>query len=197
MTQTRQTRSDAAVPAAAVVDEAAVELARTLDLYTADGQPDVVRATKLQKLISDTSRANAEEQVRPLHESTTRERSSFMYQRALVTKAPDGRSCDPEVLEAIWTRADPKVSSTEEGAAGLVAMALGLSVMRGPRTATPPAVAPLTAPLHTEPAGSRTTNRAPMSALDTSIAKLRGLDHKTYGERSQGFNPGRTNQLED
>jgi hypothetical protein len=193
--QTRQTRSDAAPPKADEINPEALELATTLDLYGADGKPDVVRGQKLLDRIEKTAQSRADQAIGPLQESTARERGNFMYQRALVTKAPDGRGVDRDVLDALWTRTDAKVLATEEGAAGVVAMALGLTVMRG-KAPAPNAPAPL-APLHTESPGSRTTSRAPMSTLDQNIAKIRGLNDKDYAERSRGFTPGRASVLED
>lgn len=178
------------------VDEHAAELARTLDLYTAAGEPDVVRAQKLQKIIDRTAETRSQEAVKPLQESTTRERSGYMYQRALATKAPDGREVNRQVLDAIWSRLDPSITATEEGAAGVVALALGLNVMQGgqaPHAIAPPANPPLV----TEAPGGRVVNRAPLSALDQSIAKLRGLNDKDYTERLKGYTSGRSNQLED
>jgi hypothetical protein len=196
MTRTQQETAPTTTTTTQPVDEGALELARTLDLYTAAGEPDVLRAQKVQKIIKVAAKAEATAEVEPLRESTVRERSGFMYQRALVTKAPDGRTVDRATLDAIWSRTDPKISSTEEGAAGLVAMALGLQILQGGGAPAPSAAAPA-APLHTEPAGGRNTNRLPISALEQSIAKLRGLDDKTYGERSKGYVPGRASVLED
>jgi hypothetical protein len=194
------TRAQEAPPTPAAttqpVDPDAEELARTLDLYTADGKPDVVRGQKLLQKIDKAAETRSQAAIKPLQESTTRERSGFMYQRALVTKAPDGRAVDRTVLDAIWSRTDPTITSTEEGAAGIVAMALGLQLMQGGQ-APPVVTPPSTPPLVTEAPGGRTTNRAPLSALDQSIAKLRGLDDKTYAERSRGFQSGRPNVLED
>ncbi len=194
MSRTTQETAPTSVTTTQPADEGAMELARTLDLYTANGEPDVIRAQKVQRIIKTAAKSEAESEVAPLRESTTRERSGFMYQRALVTKAPDGRTPDRTTLDRLWANTDPRISATEEGAAGLVAMALGLQVMQG--TAAAPQ-APLAPPLHTEAPGGRTPNRAPLSALDQGIAKLRGIDEKTYAERTKGFVPGRPSVLED
>jgi hypothetical protein len=197
MTRTQQETSPTPTTTTQPVDENATELARTLDLYTATGEPDVKRAQKIQKMIQVTAKAEATAEVEPLRESTVRERSGFMYQRALVTKAPDGRTVDRHTLDRLWTNTDPKISATEEGAAGIVAMALGLQLMQGTAAPIPAATQALAPPLHTEAPGGRTPNRAPLSSLDQSIAKLRGLDDKTYAERSKGFVSGRPSVLED
>lgn len=196
MTRTQQETAPTPTTTTQPADQKAEVLARTLDLYTADGQPDVKRAQTILHTIDEVADAKSEARIKPLEDSTTRERSSFMYQRALVTKTPDGRGVAPAVLDAIWSRTDPKITATEEGAAGVVAMALGLSIMQG-QSAAPAAVVPLAAPLHTDPAGSRNTTRAPLSKLDEAIASMRGITQKDYAERTKGFTPGRPNQLED
>lgn len=195
MTRTHQETQPTPTTTTQPVDPKAETLAKTLDLYTADGKPDVARAQVIRDMVKAEANEQATAQIRPLEESTTRERSQFMYQRALVTKAPDGRAVNQAVLDALWSRTDPKITSTEEGAAGIVAMALGLSLMQG--TTQPAPTAPAAPPLHTEPAGSRNTARAPLSALDERIATIRGIDQKTYAERVKGFQSGRPNVLED
>jgi len=196
MTRTQQETRPTPVTTTQPQDEKAEALARTLDLYTSDSQPDVKRARTILGIIDDAAETKATAKVKPLEESTTRERSQFNFQRAMVTKAPDGRSVPKEMLEAIWSRTDPKITSTEEGAAGVVAMALGLSVLQG-HSHQPTAQTPLAPPLHTEPPGSRTMKAPVLSSLDEGIAKLRGMDTKTYAERTKGFQRGGPNVLED
>jgi len=196
MTRTQQETSPTPVTTTQPADEKAEVLARTLDLYTANGQPDVKRAQTILRTIDDAAEAKADAKVKPLQESTLRERANFNYQRALVTKAPDGRQVDRTILDAIWARTDPETLAKEEGAAGVVAMALGLETMQGKRSA-PVTPTQLNPPLYTEPPGSRTPNKAPLSELDQKIATMRGMDAKTYAERAKGFTPGRPSVLED
>lgn len=198
MTRTAEHTAPTPVTTTQPTDAKAETLARLLDLYGADSKPDTARAQVLLTMIDDAADAKSDAKVRPLQESTTRDRANFMYQRALVTKAPDGRAVDRGVLDAIWSRTDPTIAATEEGAAGIVALALGLSVMQGTSPApAAPIAAPLQAPLHTDPAGGRNQTRAPLSVLDQHIAKIRNLSDKDYAERAKGFTPGRPSQLED
>ena len=177
-------------------DEPAAELARTLDLYTADGRPDVKRAQKIQGLVRQEAKAQADERVRPMEQSTTRERSQFMYQRALTTQDPDGLKPEKELLDALWSKADPGITATEEGALGVWSMALGMTRMRGGKSA-PVSAPPAAPPLHTESPGSRTLSRPSLTSMDEKIATIRGLDTKTYGERTKGFVPRQSNVIED
>jgi hypothetical protein len=197
LTRTLESTQPTAVTTTQPVDEGAEELARTLDLYTADGKPDVKRAQKVRQFIKTEASGEAEARVRPLAESTVRERANHNYQRALVTAAPDGRKVDATTLNAIWQRTNPEILATEEGAAGVVAMALGLQVMQGIAGPTPQHTTPLAPPLVTEAPGGRTVGRNVLNAFDQKIASMRGLDEKTYADRTKGFTPGRPNTLED
>lgn len=179
------------------VDEAAEELARTLDLYTADGKPDVRRAQKLRGIIDATADAKAESRVRPLHESTIRERSQNNYQRALVTKAPNGKSVEPNALAAIWAKTDPNVTATEEGAAAVVALALGLSVLNDKTPAATTTTAPSQPAIVSERPGSRTPNAPTLTALDEKIAGLRGRSADEWSKLTRNHVPGRPFVLED
>lgn len=200
MTRASETRP---TPAAVEqpVDEGALELARTLDLYTANGEPDVKRAQSVRRMISSEAKQQAEAAVAPLHEGSAKSGASFMLSRAQATMADDGTAPDPVILAELFAKTDPKLAGTEQGAAGLWAMAYGLSKSQGKiqtRGAARPAAQPQqTAVLHTDPAGGRDTRRQPISQLEQNIAKLRGLDDKTYGERTRGFVAGRPSILED
>ena len=196
MTRTQQDTAPTPVTTTQPTDQKAEVLARTLDLYTASGEPDVKRAQAIREMIRGEAEEQAEAKVKPLQESTARERANYNYQRALITKSPDGRAVDKDTLDAIWSRTDSKITATEEGAAGVVAMALGLSVMRG-GSQPPPVTQPLAAPLHTEPAGGRHTGKLSLSQLDEQIAKLRNIPQKEYADRVKNYQPGRPNQLED
>lgn len=185
----------APAPSAPDADPEAVELARTLDLYTPDGKPDAARALKLVTLVDRRAQHHAESAIRPMEDTTARERAGYMYQRALVTKATDGRMPDPQILQRLWTQTDPRISGTEEGAAGLVAMAIGLQALTN--QAAPPPAPPANAPLITETSGGRPGHRTALTSLDQGIIKMRGVKPETYAELTRGFNPGVSNVLED
>lgn len=195
MTRTQQQTQPSAVTTTQPVDEQAEELARTLDLYTADGKPDIKRAQKIRTMVSTTAEAEAEKRVKPLQDSTLRERATHNYQRALVTKAPDGRVPNRQVLDALWARTDPSITATEEGASALVATALGLSILHGGAAAPPQPV--ITPPVVTETAGSKVPGRPSMTALDEKIAGMRGKTADEWGKLTRTFNPGRPSVLED
>lgn len=196
MTRTQQETQPTPVTTTQPVDEKAETLARTLDLYTAEGKPDVKRAQAIRSMIKDEANEQAEAKVKPLQDSTTRERAGFMYQRALATPLPEGVTLDRGKLDAIWSRTAPEILATEQGAAGVLAMAVGFDVLTGnyKKTTT---TQPLPPPIHTEGSGTRTPNLAPMTGLEERVAKLRGMSAKDYAATIKGFNPRQTNTLED
>lgn len=194
MTRTTQQTAPSPVTTTQPVDDQAEELARTLDLYTADGQPDVKRAQKIRTMVKTEAQSEAEAQLRPLQDSSIRERAQHNYHRALVTKAPDGRTPDRQVLDALWSRTDPKVTSTEEGATAVVMLAMGMGAFTGQVAPPQPAASPA---LVTETPGSRQPGRPSLTALDEKIAGIRGRSADDWGKLTRTFSAGRPNVLEE
>ena len=194
MTRTQEQTQPTPTTTTQPADPEAEELARTLDLYTHDGKPDTARALKLMKVVDKVAEQKADAKVKPLAESTTRERSQYNYQRALATKAPDGRVPDRNVLDALWSRTDPSITSTEEGATAVVMLALGMGTFQGQQA---PPQATQSAPVTTEAPGPRNLNRPSLTALDEKIAGLRGRSTDDWAKLTRTFNPGRPSVLED
>ena len=198
MTRTAEQTQPTPVTTTQPSDEKAEILAKTLDLYTAEGRPDVKRAQTILKTIDDSADAKAEERVRPLQESTLRERAAYNYQRALATPVPGGGRIDRQKLDALWSRAPIHQLATEEGATFILAAAAGFDVLTGHlKSAQQTTTQPLAPPLHTDAAGSRTPNQPAMTGLEERVAKLRGMTAKDYAAATKGFTPKQTNVLED
>lgn len=197
MTQTAQQTQPTPVTTTQPADEAAESLARTLDLYTADGKPDVKRAQTIRQIIKSEAQTEAEAKVKPLAESTQRERVSYNYQRALASLTDrGGHAHERQAVDALWARTDPNILATEDGAAATVALALGLIAMSGqqPRAVAPPQQPP---PVVTERPGSRQPNVAPLGQLEEKIAGMRGVKASDWQSLTRNFNPGRPSVLED
>lgn len=176
-------------------DTEAVELARTLDLYKADGTPDVDKAKKTLALMDKRAKQHAEQSVAPIHQMTIQQRSHYNLQRALATTLPDGSKPDPDVLKTLWGRVNVQVTADEDSAKHLVIQALGMTAMSGglkPKADAQRgadgkfAKVDLPDPLHTERAGGRDT--APAMALSDAekrAAKDLGLTEKEYLESAR------------
>lgn len=176
-------------------DTEAREFAQALDLYTAQGEPDVAKARKILGVVDKRAKTHAEQQVAPLAQHTVQSQSQVMLARAKATKAPNGQAPDPTVLEAIWSRLDPALTATPEGAKQAWAVALGYSaVMAQPAQQTTqqqPARGAdgkfakqredIPDPLYTERAGGRDTPAAvPLSEKEKQYIKDMGMTEKDY-----------------
>lgn len=182
----------------AVEDDAdAIELAQTLDLYTADGKPDVVKARKMQAIVARTAGQQADARVAPIQQRDTANASKYNLQRALNTDI-GGEKPDEGILRALWSQLDPSVTANEEQAKLLVIQALGLTRVQGAKgrartatgqftQATEKASEAIPPPLVTEKAGGRDTPQSPaMSEMEQKMAKDMGLTNQQYLERARG-----------
>lgn len=180
-----------AAPTADPIDPEAEEMAKLLDLYTPEGQPDLKRASKFLKVVDVKSERRVAAGMAPIHERKFQEQSARNFQMAAQYKDPSGRSPDPKALEQIWRTVTAEQSADPHVASILTATALGL----GYATAKPQAQAP-PPPLVTEGGGGG-PRRAALSEIESKIAKDRGVSHATWAEDTKTFVKGRANQLED
>src|SRR6185369_9155306 len=91
----------------APVDPQTEALAKTLDLYTPEGKPDVGRAQMIRTMMAQTATQIAQQQMAPVHQDRNQTASARNYQLALGYKDADGRSPSPEALTEIWRSMDP------------------------------------------------------------------------------------------
>lgn len=162
------------------------DLARTLDLYTADGKLDLEKAQKIHDYNTAIARDAAQRVVAPVHQSTLQQQAALMYERALKTVGTDGSQPDPAILRDVWARLDPGFTATEQGAREAWVAALGRSVAAGKIHRQQPiqsAKGPLPEPLLTEKAGGRDIpNHSPLSDTERRALKEMGMTEKQYLE---------------
>lgn len=181
-----------ATPSAPTSDPQAEALAKTLDLYTPDGKPDLARANTLQQLITSTAQTIADKAIGPVHERTAQDQSARNFQIALTVKDADGNSPTQESLAQIW-RTMPAHQTADPNVASILALtALGLDRVSRKQAPAPPAHAPIV----TESPGGP-ARRPSLSALETKIARDRGISDSKWQELTVGHTPGRAAQLED
>lgn len=176
-------------------DETLVQLARTLDLYTPDGQPDAKRAGVIRNMVKTEAQTIAQETVKPLAEMTTREKAQVNLRDAKAVTLPDGRRPNGQILDMLWQQGDARVLATPEGAAAAVAIAVGLEGFQA-QPAAPPQP-PATPPVVTEPAGGRNLNRPAVSEFEQRVMQLRGITPQKYAEYTRNFRSGAANVLEE
>lgn len=174
------------------VDPEAEELARLMDLYTPEGQPDLKRAAKFLKVADNRAAKQVQQAVAPVHERAAQENSARNFQIALAYKDPQGRSPNVNTLASIWRTVTAEQSADPNTASILTATALGLDYAN----AKPQPAAPAQPPVVTEGTGG-VPRRTVLSDIEQRIAKDRGVSHTTWAEDTKGFVKGRANQLED
>lgn len=182
-------------PAAPAVDPDALEAARLMDFYRADGQPDVEKGARWLALQDKRSGRIADERVQPMRERTQHEQASINFQRALQIKDANGESPSRESVEAIFRQMPPELAADERVSMVLTLAAMGADRMKTPRKAV---VAPPSAPpLITETSGGNPRTRPTLTPLEERIASDRGISATKWQEHTRGYQPGRPTQLED
>lgn len=166
-------------------DTAALEeIARDYDFYKTDGSLDLDRATRHQARVRKEAQAIAQQTVAPLQQQSQSDRSIAMLRNAKLTTAPDGSKPDPAILDWVWSKIDPEVTSTREGSQQAFAAAMGYAVLLGKtvkaETATTKAKEVIPPPLLTEKSGGRDVETPSLSASDKRYAKELGMTEAQY-----------------
>jgi hypothetical protein len=168
-------------------DPLAERLAKLTDLYGQDGQPDAKRGKELAAVVRELASEIVKQEVAPIHQQTVQSQSSLMLQRALATKGPNGQQPAPEAIKAMWSKLDPSITSTVEGARWAWTLAMGTTAMSAaPDTRQRGAdgkfvTQPPPDPLYTERAGGRVeATRTPLSEMERKIIKDLGMTESEY-----------------
>ena len=176
-------------------DPDAREAALLMDFYKPDGAPDVEKGARWLALQDRRSGRLADERVQPILARTQQEQSNVNYHMARNIKDANGEMPSDESLRAVWQNMPPELTSNQQVAGMLAALALGMDRMRTPRkVVVPPQGTP---PLVTESAGGNPRTRPQMSAFEERIARERGVTPTKWAENTAGFQPGRATALED
>lgn len=188
----RQQPAQPAAPAGPQADPESEQLAKTLDLYTPEGKPDVVRAASIRQMMKSEAQQIAQQTIAPMQTENFQTKSARNFQTVLQIKDKQGRSPSPAALTQIW-----RTMSAEQTANPDVAMILGLTALGldGVQHAPAPA-APSQPPLVTEGQGNA-PRRANLSQLEQNVARERGIPEAKWAEHTKGFVSGRAQQLED
>lgn len=187
----RQQQAQAA-PQTEQVDPQLEQLAKTLDLYTPEGKPDLARATTLRQLVKAEAQEIARQTIAPMQKETYETKAARNFQAAVAMKDANGRSPSPQALASLFKEVGAE-SAADPRIAGILALtALGLDYSQS--KSAPPA--PITAPLVTESQGN-SPRRPSLSTLEASIARDRGITEQAWADNTKDFQRGRPQQLED
>jgi hypothetical protein len=106
------------------------EVARDLDLYTADGKPDLEKARRQIERVEKRAEKIAQRVVAPMQQQDVQRQADYMLARAKATKAPNGLQPDPKILDAVWAKVDPRLAASPDGAKHLWAQAYAFTHMQ-------------------------------------------------------------------
>ena len=171
----------------------AEDLARTLELYTPEGQPDVVRARKVAAVMRRTSDDEATRKFAPLAQSMAVGQSGTLRAQYGQVKDKAGRTVNPQVLEQLWSVVPAELIARDPNVAGVLYYAAkGYAAHHGLDEPTPPPKAPI---VSEAPGGSRNTAPA-LTEFDRHIQKAMQTTEKQYSETGARYKPGAINLLE-
>ena len=190
-----QRAEPAPAPPPPQADPDAHEAALLMDFYKPDGTPDIDKGARWLALQDRRSGRLADERVQPILARTQQEQSNVNYHMARNIKDANGEMPSDESLRAVWQNMPPELTSNQQVAGMLAALALGMDRMRTPRKNV--VAPPINPPLVTESAGGNPRTRPQMSAFEERIARERGVSATKWAENTAGYQPGRATALED
>src|SRR5688572_33084366 len=190
---TYQPAKPAEKPAGPLSEQEAVEYAKDLDLYKADGTPDVARAQRLAARQEALAARSAQALVAPLHQQSAQQQSAANLATVSTWKDPTGAQVDQGILREVWNLMPAEMTAQPNIARVMYSVALGEMMLRGkhkiPTQPPPP-------PLQTESLGGGNTARAELSNQERGFIEAVGMKAKEYEETSARFKPGERNSLE-
>lgn len=178
-------------------DPALVELARTLDLYTADAKPDTARAAKIRDLTRAEAQAVAQQTIQPIQEGTWEQAAAQNLTWMVGQKDAFGRPLEEAyVVESVRSiygalpRGEALRVLADKRVAELITDIAVSRQSRGKAYTAPPA-APTSPALHVESAGGST----PVNVSEDHTKRL-GVSHDKYVASAKRYQPGKSNVLE-
>lgn len=172
----------------------AEDLARTLELYTPEGLPDLARARKVALMMRGTARQEAYGAIAPIAQTTAQQQSVGLQQQYAQVRDKAGRTVNHAVLQQLWNIVPPEVVARDPNVAGVLYYAAkGYAAHHGLDEPLPAARAPITSEA---PGGRPTSVAATLSELDRHIQQSMQTTEKNYAERAARYRPGAINILE-
>lgn len=181
-------------PKGPLSDQEAMDYAKDLDLYKADGTPDTDRAQRLASRQQAIAEKQAQQYVQPLIQHTAQGQSRANFEQAANFKQPQTNiQVDREILTQVWNSVPPEMSAQPNVAAVLWQTALGQMVIQGklkPGTAPPPPV------VETASIGGSVPVAASLNAMDHSFRTAADMSEKDFTATREKYQAGRVNSLE-
>ena len=178
-------------------DPALVELARTLDLYTADAKPDTARAAKIRDLTRAEAQAIAEKTMAPVQEGAWEQTAAHNLQWMVSQTDAFGRPLEEAAIVASVRSiygALPKGEALRVLADSRVAQLIvndAVARQSKGKPFTPPPAAPAGPALHVEAAGGGTG-----PSVSEDHTRRLGVKHADYEAAAKQYKPGQSNVIE-
>jgi hypothetical protein len=172
----------------------AEDLARTLELYTPEGQPDLNRARKVALMMRGASRQEALAATAPLSQTLAASQASALQQQYSQVRDKAGRAVNPQVLQQIWNIVPPELIAKDPAVAGILYYAArGYSAHHGLDEPVPAPRAPV---VSEGPGGRPVAQPSNLSDLDRAMQRAAQISEKQYGEQAAKYRPNAINVLE-
>jgi hypothetical protein len=179
-------------PQGPLSDQDAIEYAKDLDLYKADGTPDTARAQRLAARQEALAAKSAQQYVQPLQQQNAQTQSAANFQAVASWKDAAGVQPDPAILKEVWSNMPPEMTAQPNIARVMFSVAMGEMMIRGkyktPVTPPPPV-------LETASLGGGTA-RTELTSHERGFIEATGMKPKDYEETSARYKPGERNSLE-
>ena len=178
-------------------DPALVELAKTLDLYTADAKPDTARAAKIRELTRLEAQAVAQQAVAPVQEGAWEQAAAQNLQWMVSQTDAFGRPLEEAAIVASVRSiygALPKGEALRVLSDGRVAQLIvndAVARQSKGKPFTPAPKAPTTDPLQVEAAGGGTG-----PSVSEDHTRRLGVKHADYEATAKKYKPGQSNVIE-
>ena len=182
------------MPAAPLLaDDAADSLARTLQLFAADGTPDRAAARTAGGIMAQMAKAEAQRAVAPIVEMSAAERAQQFRARAEQVRDIDGNPVNPALLRQMFAVVpDELVAANPQVPALLTYAAAGYERLHGKRPVAPQE----TSPIVSERTGGRPDAPVSLSEFEMGFLQRSGQDPKKYAASLKGYKPGLPTTLE-
>ena len=172
----------------------AEDLARTLELYTPEGQPDLARARKITLMMRGVGRQEALGAVAPLTQNMAQGQAGTLKTQYAQVRDKAGRTVNNQVLDQIWNIVPPELIARDPAVAGILYYAArGYSAHHGLDEPVPPSRAPITSEA---PGGRPQGSPAVLSEFDRAMQRSMQISDKQYTDHAARYKPGSINVLE-
>lgn len=160
------------------------DLATSLGLYNAQGQPDLQAASRVLGFVDRRAQAHAQQLVGPVQQQSVMQHANTVRAQTLQVGVDAG--IKHETLDKVLGLLPPELLVQPNVAALAVAVAAGIERMNG---------AAYAAPMVTESVGGR-PRMMPLPTQLQNVLKARGLSEKDIQTHTTSYQPGGFNPLE-